>query len=152
MSIELAQIEDLAVVREITHITIGEIYPRYYPAGAVSFFLEHHSDEKIENDILDKCVYLCYDAAHKAVGTVSVVKNEICRLFVLPKCQGKGYGKELMEFAEAEISKEYDEIILDASLSAKAIYLKRGYKETEYHTITTKHNDRLCYDVMKKLL
>ena len=86
------------------------------------------------------------------VGTVTIRKNEICRLFVLPQYQGNGYGKELMDFAEAEISKHYDDIILDASLSAKSIYLKRGYKEIEYHIITTENNDCLCYDIMKKQL
>lgn len=57
-----------------------------------------------------------------------------------------------MDFAESEIAKHYDEIILDASLSAKSIYLKRGYKEIEYHTIKTEQNDFLCYDIMRKQL
>ena len=152
MSIELAQKSDFAIVKEIVCTTINEIYPRYYPAGAVSFFLDYHNDENIENDISNECVYLCYDTEHNAVGTVTIVKNEIFRLFVLSPYQGNGYGKELLEFAESEIAMHYNEIILAASLSAKSIYLKRGYKEMEYHTVMTEHNDYLCYDMMKKLL
>lgn len=152
MRIKSAQKSDLDVVREITHTTIKEIYPHYYSNGAVAFFLEHHSNENIANDISGNCVFLCYDPELNAVGTVTIRKNEICRLFVLPQYQGNGYGKKLMNFAEAEIAKHYDEIILDASLSAKAIYLKIGYKEVEYHTITTANNDYLCYDIMKKRL
>ena len=38
-------------VKKITHTTIMEIYPKYYPPGAVEFFLKHHSDESIVNDI-----------------------------------------------------------------------------------------------------
>ena len=83
---------------------------------------------------------------------MTVKKNEITRLFVLPDHQGNGFGKKLLEFAETAISKRYDEIKIDASLPAKAIYLKRGYKETEYHTIKTENNDFLCYDVMIKQL
>ena len=124
MSIELAQKSDFYVVKEITHTTINEIYPHYYPTGAVDFFISHHNDENVENDILNECVFLCYDAGHNAVGTVTVKKNEICRLFVLPQYQGKGYGKELLEFAEAEIAERYQEIVLAASLSAKSIYKK----------------------------
>lgn len=61
-----------------------------------------------------------------------------------------GYGRELVDYAETTIAKHYDEIILDASLSAKSIYLKRGYQEIGYHSIKTDNNDYLCYDVMKK--
>ena len=152
MSVIPAKQSDFDVVKKITHTTIKEIYPHYYPNGAVAFFLDHHSNENILNDISSNCVFLCHDAELNVVGTVTIKKNEICRLFVLPQYQGNGYGKELMNFAEAEIAKHYDEIILDASLSAKSIYLKRGYKEIEYHTIKTENNDYLCYDIMKKQL
>lgn len=152
MSISLAQKSDFDVVKEITHTTINEIYPHYYSNGAVAFFLNHHSDENMAKDISRNCVFLCYDLELNVVGTVTIKKNEICRLFVLPQYQGNGYGKELMDFAETEIAKCYDEIILDASLSAKSIYLKRGYKEIEYHTVRTENNDYLCYDIMKKSL
>lgn len=150
MSIELAQKQDLYVVKDITHTTINEIYPHYYPNGAVAFFLEHHNDRNIENDISGDHVFLCFDPEHNAVGTVTIRNNEICRLFVLPQYQGNGYGKELLGFAESDIAKRYNEIILDASLPAKSIYLKRGYKEIGYHTVKTEHNDYLCYDIMKK--
>lgn len=150
MSIRTARPADSDLVRGITHETIKAVYPHYYPAGAVEFFLAHHSEENIANDISAGIVFLCSDAENNTVGTVTVRQNEICRLFVLPQYQGHGYGKELLEFAEAEIAKHYDEIVIDASLSAKSIYLKRGYKETEYHTIKTGNNDHLCYDVIKK--
>lgn len=152
MNIKMAQKSNIDIVKDITHTTIKEIYPYYYSNGAVDFFLNHHSDENIENDISRDCVFLCYDESNNAVGTVTINRNEICRLFVLPQYQGKGYGRTLLEFAESEIAKSYDEIILDASLSAKNIYLKRGYKEIEYHTIQTENDDYLCYDVMKKIL
>ena len=152
MSIRQAQKSDFSIVKEITQTTIQTIYPNYYPPGAVAFFLQHHNDKKIAEDIANGIVFLCCDKDNRITGTVTIRDNEIARLFVLPVYQGKGYGKELLEFAEAEISKQYHEIIIDASLSAKAIYLKRGYQETEYHTIQTENNDYLCYDVMRKVL
>ena len=150
MSIRSAQTTDFDIVRKITRETIGEIYPHYYPTGAVEFFLNHHSDENIANDISDGIVYLCCDPEGNTAGTVTIRENEICRLFVLPEYQGRGYGRELLEFAESVIAGEFNEIVIDASLSAKSIYLRRGYKETEYHTIKTGNCDHLCYDVMKK--
>lgn len=150
MVIKPALISDLNIIKEITRATVSEVYPHYYSTGAVEFFLNHHSDDNIVNDISNNRVFLCVDSKQAAVGTVTIKNNEICRLFVLPAYQGNGYGKALMDFAEAKISENYSEIKLGASLSAKGIYLKRGYKETGYNTIKTDNGDFLCYDVMVK--
>lgn len=56
----------------------------------------------------------------------------------------------MLDFAEKKISGQYSKIVLDASLPAKKIYLRRGYKEIDFHMILTGENDFLCYDVMEK--
>lgn len=150
MSIRKAEMSEFETVKDISYQAISRIYPRYYPMGAVKFFLSHHCEENIINDIRQECVFLCDDGGRNTVGTVTVKENEICRLFVLPDYQGNGYGRELLDFAESKIKEKYGEIILDSSLSAKGIYLKRGYKEKEYHTIKTENGDFLCYDIMVK--
>ncbi len=38
MSIILAQECDLTIIQQISHTTIEEIYPHYYPSGATAFF------------------------------------------------------------------------------------------------------------------
>lgn len=150
MSIIKAQLSDICIVQSIVNDTISAIYPRYYPKGAVEFFLKHHNRNNIEKDIINNNVYLYVDNSNHIVGTVTIKTNEICRLFVLPDYHGKGYGKELLNFAEDYIFMNYDEIVLDSSFSAKHIYLKRGYKETDYNMILTENKDYLCFDVMKK--
>ena len=150
MSIKQAYKDDLQVVKYITAETINQIYPHYYPKGAVEFFIEHHNDTNISNDIEAGRVFLCINNEAQPVGTVTIKENDICRLFVLPEFQGKGYGRELLAFAENEIAKTYEEILLDASLPAKRIYQKRGYKEKESHIISTNYGDFLCYDIMVK--
>ena len=149
MKIVTANINDFDDVRWITETTVTAVYPHYYPAGAVEFFCRHHSDDKIKADIDAGCVYLLEDEG-RIVGTVTVSGNHINRLFVLPECQHKGYGRYMMDFAEEKIAKDHKTIELDASFPAKRIYLKRGYKETEYHSIETGNGDKLCYDVMAK--
>lgn len=134
-------------VQTITAQTIRTIYPHYYPSGAVEFFLAHHNEERIAADIASGIVFLLIEG-HTPVGTVTLRGNEICRLFVLPEYQGKGYGRALLDFAETEIRLHYPQIVLDASLPAKAIYLKRGYVPCEFHTIDTPNGDKLCYDIM----
>lgn len=150
MNIERAEYEQLETIKAITTNTIKDIYPRYYPRGAVDFFLSYHSDENISNDIQAGIVYLYYNNEDNAAGTVTIKGNEICRLFVLPQFKKQGVGRQLLDFAENKISECYEMSILDASLPAKAIYLKRGYIEIETHSIQTESGDFLCYDVMRK--
>lgn len=150
MSIRQALLSDLSLVKEITEHTISEIYPHYYPKGAVDFFLSHHSEVNICNDIQLQRVYLYSDIEQNVVGTVTIRDNEICRLFVLPLYQGKGYGTEMLNFAEKVISDKYSKIVLAASLCAKNMYLRRGYKDIEYIAISTDCGDFLCYDIMEK--
>lgn len=150
MSIKKAEPINLETVRDITVCTIQAIYPHYYAQGAVDFFLAHHKETNIRSDIQDNMVMLCYDASNHAVGTVTIKKNEICRLFVLPQYQGCGFGREMLDYAEKRILETYDEIVLDASLPAKRIYLKRGYSVMDFHVIETENGDFLCYDVMMK--
>ena len=150
MSIKQAYKDDLQVVKYITLETINQIYPHYYPKGAVEFFVEHHNDTNILSDIEAGKVFLCMNEEGQSVGTVSIKENDICRLFVLPEFQGQGYGRKLLDFAENEITKKYEEIMIDASLPAKRIYLKRGYREKESHIINANYGDFLCYDIMVK--
>lgn len=150
MPVRAAKEQDQQAVYRIAQETIAAIYPRYYPKGAVDFFLQHHNPSAIERDIRSGCVFLAVNEADTAVGTVTIREDEILRLFVLPEYQGVGYGKMLLDFAEAEVARQYEKIIVDASLPAKSLYLKRGYRETEYHRINTENGDYLCYDVMEK--
>ena len=130
--IKQAELKQLELVKFITLKTIIDIYPHYYPKGAVDFFIEHHNEQD------------------DAVGTVTIHKNEICRLFVLPQYQKRGFGSQLLNFSENMILKQYNTIVLDASLPAKSIYLKRRYTIVETYSIRTYNNDYLCYDVMIK--
>ena len=150
MNIRQAAASDFEVVKKITQETIHAVYPKYYPAGAVRFFSEHHADEKIMRDINAGIVYLVVTDDGTPAGTVTLTDNEVDRLFVLPEFQGRGYGRELLDFAEERISEKYDVIILHASLPAKNIYLKRGFREVDYLKIDTGYGDFLCADVMEK--
>ena len=144
-----AKIEELDIIKSICDNTINAIYPAYYPKGAVKFFTDYHSKEKIKEDIIKGYVYV-YKYNDEILGTISYFDNHIYRLFVEPKNQKKGIGKQLIIYAEAMIFKKFDSIILDASFPSKTMYLKNGYKEIEYNKVLTDNGDYLCYDVMKK--
>lgn len=135
------------IITELVRETIKAVYPKYYPAGAVEFFLAHHKPEKIASDIEAGKVYVILRDG-VIVGTVTIDGNVIERLFVEPTKQGKGYGGKLLDFAENMIFGYSEKIRLDSSLPAKSIYIKRGYREKEYCKILTDNGDYLCYDIM----
>ena len=148
MRIREADISEAERIRSMVDETIRKIYPRYYPAGAVDFFLQHHNLQNISEDIKSRRVFVCVDEAAGVVGTVTVKDNAINRLFVLPGRQRKGYGGKLLDFAEKMISERYSEVVIDASFAAKKLYLTKGYKDKSFEIITTDNGDYLCYDTM----
>lgn len=153
MEIRHADGDMAETVYELCKSTIEEVYPRYYPRGAVDFFIEHHSVENIRADIKAGLVYLIYDGKPEELrGTVTVKENDICRLFVPAGFQHRGYGRHLLDMAEETISGAYPRCIVHASFPAKHIYLKRGYRETEYRRMQTPCGDFLCWDIMAKKL
>jgi len=149
MKIIKAGIAEAEIVRRITHETIQAVYTHYYPKGAVQFFDGHHSIEHIRESIEKGHVFLI-EAEGDFVGTVTIDEQEINRLFILPEHRGKGYGKALMQFAEAQIFSCYEKAMLSASLPAKGLYIKNGYKEVGTYQIQTEDGDILCYDYMEK--
>lgn len=148
MEIVKAGPAQLVRAAEITRTTIAAVYPHFYPRGVVEFFLNWHQDKKILADIRAGEVFLLLDGG-RAVGTVTLHGEELTRLYVLPNCQGKGYGKALLDFGEEAIGRVYGKIVVEASLPAKGLYLRRGYRETGFFTEEA-YGDVLCWDVMEK--
>lgn len=70
MIIRQASINDFQKVIHISQTTIRTIYPRYYPSGAVQYFCDHHSDDRIHSDIVSGIVYLLENDTD-VVGTVT---------------------------------------------------------------------------------
>lgn len=147
--IRLAEMKDLEYVLQITRDTISEIYSYYYADGVVDFFLKHHSREHVLSDIEKGIVWLL-EVDDCLVGTVTVKEDAVNRLFVLPEYQFRGYGSQLMDFAEAKIAEKYNHIHIDSSLAAKEMYLKRGYREKKTCRIQADNGDILIYDEMEK--
>lgn len=149
MKLIAATINDVNTVFDISQSVIGEEYPKYYPSGALEMFSSLHSRENIRKNIENEMVYLI-TVSEKAVGTVTAEKNHICRFFILSDFQRQGIGNAVMDEVEAIILRKYDKIVLDASLPAQSLYLKRGYSPIEYIKYKCDNGDFLCYNIMCK--
>lgn len=136
----------------IVQSTISEIYPNYYPDDVVNFFLNHHTLENIKIALNKETIILVKDNENM-VGTGALLGNEIRRMFILPKFQGKGYARALLSRLESEaIAKGYTEVFLDSSLSAFSLYDKNGYSSVKYEKLVTPKGQVLCYNRMLKEL
>lgn len=141
--------DNSAIISKIVEKTIKTIYPHYYPAGAVQFFLDLHCKDRIEEAMSSEEIYFVM-VQGKRIGTGSIRKNEICRLFILPEYQEKGYGSRLMDLLEAWIFESYLKVHADASFPAESMYLKRGYQIVFYEKMEAENGDFLCYHTMEK--
>ena len=146
---QLKRAECPAKVAEIVEKTIKAVYPHYYPYGAVKFFLDLHQEDRIREAAGREEIYFAI-VQGEIVGTGSIRGNEICRLFILPEYQGKGYGSRMMDLLEDMVFRQYQVIHIDASFPAESMYLKRGYRIETYEKIETESGDYLCYHTMEK--
>lgn len=149
MEIVKAEPQDAKPVAAICSSAISSVYPRWYPQGAVSFFLNLHSEENIAKDIQEGKVFVCKEEG-AAVATVTVSGNEIHRLFVLDGWRGRGYGKALLDFAEPLALAGHSAVRLESSLPARALYIKRGYVARGFFSEQTESGDFLCWLDMEK--
>lgn len=149
IDMQLKRAECPAKVAEIVETTIKAVYPHYYPAGAVQFFLDLHSEQKIFEAMDREEIYFAV-VQGEIIGTGSIRENDICRLFILPGHQAKGYGSRLMDLLEDMVFANAQTVHIDASFPAESMYLKRGYRIVSYEKILTEGGDFLCYHTMEK--
>jgi GNAT superfamily N-acetyltransferase len=144
--------KDLERLNFIVRSTIKKSYSGIYPREAVDYFLELHSVENMKKDIPGG--YTCMlELDREIVGTGSVVKNEMKRVFVLPEYQGRGFGKKIMvKLEENALNKGLKKVELCASLPSKDFYLYLGYKIIQFTYLKVKNDEKLEYYDMEKHL
>ncbi len=103
-------------------------------------FVEMHTPERQREYIRDKIrngskfYMLVHDAP---VGIVSVTGSLIEDLYILPDMQNKGYGTELLRYAEDRCAGTPSLWILENNVNAARLYRRMGFRETgRKNTIT----------------
>ncbi len=145
----IAAEEDTQKVVDLVQNTICLIYPRYYPIEVVSFFLNHHNEKNIREDIRNMHVWVI-TVDDKVVGTGSYINNHITRVYVSPNYQKNGFGNFIMQDLEDRIFNNYDNVTLDSSLPASMLYEKRGYRTMKHCQCSVENDAVLVYEIMKK--
>ncbi len=144
--------KDLERLKFIVDTTINKSYAFIYPEEAIEYFLNLHSKENMEKDIPKGYTFM-FELEGKVIGSGSIVGNEIKRVFVLPRYQGRGCGRKIMaKIEETALSKGIRQVELCASLPSKDFYLALGYRIVRAtHLIVNKKKKLKYYDMEKYL-
>ena len=131
--------------------TINAAYRGVYNKDEVEFFSALHNKEAIEEDISKGIVFVLSED-NKILATATVEENHLMRVFVEQSHIWQGFGSKIIDFIESEIAKNYRECVVDTSIVAKEIYIRRGYVYTRSDTLEIQNCKILKYDIMKKTL
>lgn len=152
MKIRKAVPEDAVLIRHIVEQSIWGSYPDCYCPEAIEMFLEHHSMENIQKELKEHTLFLLLDG-ETAVGTGCLKGEEIKLLYFLPEAQGKGYGSFLLKALEEEaIRQGKTQVVLEASIPGRPLYLRRGYEELSHEQAIGPGGGVLDYWRMRKKL
>lgn len=148
--IRLFRTSEVIQLSQMIHSTIESSYTGVYPARAVEFFKEYHSQNSIlERDQLGDVVIVERDGVLIATG--SLVKNEISGVFVRPGHQKHGFGKMIMAELEKRASERCcSEITLSVSLPSRRFYEGLSYEIAEFFQLDVGEGQQLGYWLGRK--
>ena len=136
-------------IHNVLHTAIRTVYPKYYPQEVADFFCRHHSKAHILDGIASGNMGVLLEGG-AVIGTGCFDGNHITGVYVLPACQNKGCGSQIMDCLEAGIAKMHDTAVLDASLPAVRFYEHRGYKTAGQGIDELENDVKLVYEIMEK--
>ena len=134
-----ARLEDAKLIQELAYAIWYPTYASILSKKQIDFMLEHiYAIDSLQSSMLgSSCFYLLYEEGN-AVGFMGVDPKadrlRIEKIYLLPRTQGKGFGKLLIDFA-GDLAKEmgFDELELNVNRGNNAylFYLKQGFQVVE---------------------
>ncbi len=139
MKIIVASKEQLPIVRELAIIIWEQTYRSILSNEQFDYMMNMmYSISSLEKQLQNNKIFLLAEEDNQFIGFASyelnieeTTKTKIHKLYVLPETQGKGVGKQLIDFIkEIAISNQNTEIILTVNKynKAKDFYLKNGFE------------------------
>jgi GNAT superfamily N-acetyltransferase len=152
MHLRAFQPEDLMPLHSLVVDTIDACYPSAYPPRAVEFFKAYHSQENIQEEAARGLTFVGVDGMGICV-TGTLFGAGIKRVFVHPRAQGRGHGREVMRALELKaIDQGLREVTLDASLVSIDFYRSLDYSDVSWEAHDVGGGQALRYLVMRKPL
>lgn len=130
--LQIAPFEPAALepLLQLIYDTIDQSYAGVYGPAARQFFKEYHCKENVIRDAAAGCTIVATRGGELA-GTGTLVGEDIRRVFIAPRFQGRGIGRIMMESLENRARLlGLPRVSLSASLPAQAFYHGLGYRVT----------------------
>jgi len=129
MLFELVTMLNISTAAEIHAISWRESHKSFCSKEFVDAHTTERQKKFMESEMeCGKAFYILVDTDAK--GIVSIKDNLIENLYVLPSEQRKGYGTNLLHFAEQKCSNTPTLWVLSNNKAAKNLYVKHGYTFT----------------------
>lgn len=155
--------EHLPIIHQLSHSIWPVAYKNVISEGQIDYMLEMmYSLESLEEQLQNNKVFILAEEANEFVGFASYElnfdgfqKTKIHKLYVLPETQGKGVGKQLVDYI-AEIASKNQNTFLQLAVNknnkAKDFYVKIGF-EIAYEAVFDIGNGFVMDDyIMEKRL
>ncbi len=134
--IRQANIEDASLIHDLAHAIWYPTYENILSKKQIDFMLDKmYSVEVLSAAIQNNTAFHLLYEEKNAVGFIGIVpKGELLRIekiYLLPSTQGKGYGKQLIDYAAQEAKKlglDTLELNVNRSNNAYQFYLKQGFE------------------------
>ncbi len=110
--------------------SIHEVNSRNYQKGQLEIELQQHSTEKIKEEMKDNSFFILVDTDKiTRVIQINLKEGKLDRLFLIPQCLGKGFGKKSILSGERYARKKgLKKLSLYPTTYALNFYKKAGYK------------------------
>jgi putative acetyltransferase len=132
ITIRPAIIPDAEVISILIVKTIRETNANDYDEAAIELICAQFTTSKVIEKLSSRAMFIA-EANKKIVGTISLGRDKLHSLFVLPECQYKGVGTMLVHYVEQVAVVEGRSLIeLSSSVTARAFYRKLGYIELRF--------------------
>ena len=135
---------DIEVFTPYMQTRVTRFFERCFSSVGISYSpADRHADvADIERYYMRTGCFWCLISGGEIIGTVAVRRIddsadtvELKRLFVLPECQGNGYGRRLLRHAEAYArAQRYKKMCLDTRRqfsAAQQLYISEGFEAIE---------------------
>jgi diamine N-acetyltransferase len=139
MKIVVATKEHLPILHQLSHSIWPVAYKDVISEGQIDYMLNMmYSLESLEEQLQNNKVFILAEDDYEFVGFASYElnfdgfqKTKIHKLYVLPQTQGKGVGKQLVDYITDIASKnknEFLQLAVNKNNKAKDFYVKIGFQ------------------------
>ena len=126
MKVKTATIKDAKDIHRIHDEAVKETCKNFYTQEQIEVWLADRSPEKYHQKINSGNMFVVEENG-KLVGYGHAIPGEIVAVFVDPTFQGKGVGKQLLNYGLKIALKGHKKVKVESTLNAEEFYKKHGF-------------------------